>query len=524
LLLVPGRPGPGKKGPALPFPPIPTLLAVFLAAGAAPAQSPQARPGPRRLLQLIRAPAVRKANLRAFVRALAGPGTQGREAGTPGFDRAAEMVRRHLKAWGLPSPPGVEDYFQPVPLLFIRLGKPIRFAVEGTPMRLFRDFVPRQDSGLGKASGRAVYVGLGFSSPELGVDFLKGKDLRGKIAVIDRDAWKGLRSRYYSLPYEKRLQVRNRLFRRGAILAGLAARGAVGAVSFRSSPPRYSARSGRFRTGSVDEKGRLAFFEGVQIAQAFPPTIPGVEVTHRVGKALPGKMVEMEVNLVRESRKTANILAVYPGTDPGGKVVVLGAHLDGRGSIRINGKPVVLPGLNNNAAGCAVLLETARVLSMRKPRLKNTLLFAFFSAREKFLAGSRTFVTNPPYPLSRFLAMVNLVGPGKGLEEAFGGLVAEYPPGSKALPAAARKAAALAGLPLALRARSPSFGADHWSFYDRKIPFLFLHGDRSDFSLPGPGREDLDWDLLFKAARAFYDIAVVLGDTPALKEGKKAAR
>ncbi len=467
-------------------------------------------------------PGIRRKALRFWVQTLAAPEMRGREAGTPGFDAAAALVRKRLRKWGLSSPPGVKDYFQPIPLLYLKLGKPLRFLVDGKPLRLFDDFVPRQDSGDGRVSGRAVYVGLGFTSPELGVDFLKGKDLRGKIAVIDRDAWKGLRSRYYRLPYKKRLALRNRLFRRGAILKGLAERGAVGAVSFRSTPPHYSPRSGRFRTGSVDRSGRLAFFEGVQIAQAFPPSIPGMEVTHRVGRRLEGRMVEMEVHLFREARKTCNILAVFPGRNPKGRTLVLGAHLDGRGTILVNGKPLTLPGANNNASGCAVLLEVARVLSLRKPKLENNILFAFFSAREKYLAGSRTFVSHPPYPLSRFLAMVNLEGVARGLEEARGGLVVEYPPGREEMAGLFRKAAFLAGLPCILRARAPSFGADHWSFHDRRIPFLFLHGDLSEAEFQPGAVPALDYGLLLKAARAVYDLTLTMGrlSPKEPKEGK----
>ncbi len=456
-------------------------------------------------------PGIRREALRFWVETLAAPSMKGREAGTPGFDAAAAFVRKRLRKWGLSSPPGVKNFYQPIPLLYLKLGKPLRFLVDGKPLRLFDDFVPRQDSGDGKVSGRAVYVGLGFASPELGVDFLKGKDLKGKIAVIDRDAWKGLRSRYYRLPYRQRLALRNRLFRRGAILKTLAERGAVGAVSFRSTPPHYSPRSGRFRTGSVDQSGRLAFFEGVQIAQAVPPSIPGMEVTHRVGRSLEGRLVEMEVHLFRQARKTANILALYPGRDPKARTVVIGAHLDGRGTILVDGKPLTLSGANNNASGCAVLLEAARVLSLRKPKLGNHILFAFFSAREKYLAGSRTFVSHPPYPLSRFLAMVNLEGVGRGLEEAGGGLVVEYPPGKESMAGLFRKAALLSGLPCAFHARAPSFGADHWSFHDRRIPFLFLHGDLSEADFqPGAGRS-LDYGLLLKAARAVYDLILNLG-------------
>jgi len=495
------------------------LLPLFLVPRGIP-QTEKAPPG-KAGKAWEKLPGIRKDALRFWVESLAAPGMNGREAGTPGFDAAADFVRKRLRKWGLASPPGVKDFFQPIPLLYLKLGKPLRFLVDGKPLKLFDDFVPRQDSGDGKVSGRAVYVGLGFASRDLGVDFLKGKDLKGKIAVIDRDAWKGLRSRYYRLPLKKRQALRNKLFRRGAILKGLAERGAVGAVSFRSTPPHYSPRSGRFRTGSVDRKGRLAFFEGVQIAQAVPPSIPGMEVTHRVGRNLVGRMVEIEVHLFRQARKTFNIMGVFPGGNPKGRTLVLGAHLDGRGTILVDGKPLTLPGANNNASGCAVLLEVARVLSLRKPKLRNNILFVFFSAREKYLAGSRTFVSRPPYPLSRFLGMVNLEGVARGLEEARGGLVVEYPPGKEEMAGLFRKAAFLAGLSCIFHARAPSFGADHWSFHDRRIPFLFLHGDLSEAEFNPCAAPPLDYGLLLKAARAVYHLTLTMGRLASKDSGRE---
>jgi aminopeptidase YwaD len=64
-----------------------------------------------------------------------------------------------------------------------------------------------------------------------------------------------------------------------------------------------------------------------------------------------------------------NLIARHPGADP--RRVVLGAHLDTRSTT---------PGANDDAAGCALLLEVARVVARQK--LPVTTEFVFFGAEE----------------------------------------------------------------------------------------------------------------------------------------------
>ncbi len=68
------------------------------------------------------------------------------------------------------------------------------------------------------------------------------------------------------------------------------------------------------------------------------------------------------------------------------RIIVLGAHIDTQGP--------EIPGANDDASGCAVLLELARVLA--NEQLQSTLVFALFGGEEQGLRGSRYFVERFP--------------------------------------------------------------------------------------------------------------------------------
>ncbi len=76
---------------------------------------------------------------------------------------------------------------------------------------------------------------------------------------------------------------------------------------------------------------------------------------------------------------TTNVVAVRRGTEPG--EVLLTAHLDA--------KSQVCPGADDNASGCAVVLEAARV--MRHHTFRHTLRFVLFGGEERGLLGSRAY-------------------------------------------------------------------------------------------------------------------------------------
>ncbi len=104
-----------------------------------------------------------------------------------------------------------------------------------------------------------------------------------------------------------------------------------------------------------------------------------------------------------------NVWALVHGTSD--DVIVVGAHLDHLGP--------GYPGADDNASGVAVVLALARELVTRRGELERSVLIVFFTAEEEGLRGSAAFVANPPVPIARMTAMVNLDMVGRPLLDQF---------------------------------------------------------------------------------------------------------
>jgi hypothetical protein len=78
-----------------------------------------------------------------------------------------------------------------------------------------------------------------------------------------------------------------------------------------------------------------------------------------------------------------NIIADIPGKDPKAGYVMAGAHLDSW---------VAADGAADNAAGSAVIMEAARILSKLPVKPKRTIRFALWSGEEQGLYGSAAYI------------------------------------------------------------------------------------------------------------------------------------
>src|SRR6185295_14235724 len=112
----------------------------------------------------------------------------------------------------------------------------------------------------------------------------------------------------------------------------------------------------------------------------------------------------LRVELARNERRAANLVALLPGTDPAlaGEALVLGAHYDhlGRDGDRI------YAGADDNASGTALVLGLARALAA-SGGLPRTVVLALFSGEELGLLGSRHYAAHPAVPMARTAAMLN---------------------------------------------------------------------------------------------------------------------
>jgi Zn-dependent M28 family amino/carboxypeptidase len=97
--------------------------------------------------------------------------------------------------------------------------------------------------------------------------------------------------------------------------------------------------------------------------------------------------VELEFNIVNrlhpEGRTAYNTIAEIPGADRKDEVVMLGGHLDSWHSAT---------GATDNAIGCAIMMEAARILTTLGVRPRRTIRVALWSGEEEGLLGSQAYV------------------------------------------------------------------------------------------------------------------------------------
>ena len=121
-------------------------------------------------------------------------------------------------------------------------------------------------------------------------------------------------------------------------------------------------------------------------SRAIPTVVLRNEDYGRISRLLDtGQRVELEFDIVNrvydEGRTSYNAIAEIPGATD--EVVMLGGHLDSWHAAT---------GATDNAVGCAVVLEAARILKALGVRPRRTIRVALWSGEEQGLRGSRAYV------------------------------------------------------------------------------------------------------------------------------------
>ena len=367
----------------------------------------------------------------AHVQVLADDALEGRNAGTPGYDKAVDYVEGQFKAIGL-KPAGTSGFRQPVKFdnRLLAPGK--------TSLALVRDgkeepLAVGQDATLnargeldGSLEAGLVFVGYGLSIPDAGWDDLAGQDLRGKIAV------------YVNAfpPITVSDNVRSHANTADERWAAAKRAGAIGIASV-GVPPATPAPAGRGGGGGGQGGGTPApvvtlsdrdvqNLSGQKVAMSFTQTgaaklFEGTDHTlAAIGQlvrdnqplprfAFPGTL-KAQAALTRDVWESSNVAGLFEGSDPTLKseVVVMTAHLDHVGVGRAVNGDAIFNGAMDDASGVAAMLEIARLLKASKAATKRSILFVAVTAEEKGLLGSRYFAAHPTVPFEKIVGDINL--------------------------------------------------------------------------------------------------------------------
>ncbi|MBA2304104.1 MAG: M20/M25/M40 family metallo-hydrolase [Acidobacteria bacterium] len=160
------------------------------------------------------------------------------------------------------------------------------------------------------------------------------------------------------------------------------------------------------------DHGQIRAFQNntYDVTKAPPTVVLRNEDYGRISRILDnGTPVRLEFTIVNQSfpaGKSFNAVAEIPGTDKADEVVMLGGHLDSWHSAT---------GATDNAIGCAVMMEAARILQAIGVKPRRTIRVALWGGEEQGLLGSKAYVKehfgtaeNPKPEFSKFNGYFNV--------------------------------------------------------------------------------------------------------------------
>ena len=124
------------------------------------------------------------------------------------------------------------------------------------------------------------------------------------------------------------------------------------------------------------------------VSKTVPTIVMSNEDYGRITRILAdGTDVTLEFDVVNrvypEGKTSYNTVAEIPGTDKADEVIMLGGHLDSWHAAT---------GATDNAIGCAIMMEAARILQTLGVKPRRTIRVALWSGEEEGLLGSQAYV------------------------------------------------------------------------------------------------------------------------------------
>ena len=337
---------------------------------------------------------------------------EGRGTGQRGGDMAAEYIATQFALYGLKPAGDKGTYFQEVPMVGVKTSDETSLNLasgsETTKLRNLEDFVTSNESQTETAyiDAPIVFVGYGINAPEYNWDDYKGIDLKGKAALLfvnepqsdDPKFFKGKALTYYGRWTYKLEETA----RRGAIATLIIHRTDLASYGWevvrntwgkersylsRDATPKLQAAS--WIQAEVAKK--LVAMAGLDLDKLFEQS----QSKDFQPIELP---VRLQAHVVSQLRPfvSRNVLAALPSRGlTSHEAVLYTAHYDHLGIDPDRKGHNIYNGAVDNATGCGVLLELARVWS-EAPSAPRMILFAAVTAEEQGLLGSEYLGKHSP--------------------------------------------------------------------------------------------------------------------------------
>jgi Zn-dependent M28 family amino/carboxypeptidase len=354
---------------------------------------------------------------------------EGRQPGSRGEKLTTDYLVRELENFGLEAGNPDGSWTQKVSLVGLTPVPQGGFVVKKGGAT--REFNINQDvvvmskhvtNAVKLENSELVFAGYGVQAPEYQWDDFKGLDVKGKTIIVlvndppvDDKMFGGKAMTYYgrwTYKYEKAAEL-----------------GAAGVVIVHETGPAgygfnvvQNNSSERFNLSTPDKNMSRSAIEAwisleaattlLKMAGQDYQTLKARAATREFKPVPLGMTASVALTQTMRTVESANVVAKLTGSDPVLKdeFVVYTAHWDHLGvGTPVNGD-AIYNGALDNASGCAMVVEIARLLKGMKAAPKRSILFLFATAEEQGLLGSQFYADFPLYPLNKTVAVINIDG------------------------------------------------------------------------------------------------------------------
>jgi Zn-dependent M28 family amino/carboxypeptidase len=369
---------------------------------------------------------IRPDNIETHVRFLSHDLLEGRGTGQRGGDIAAEYIAAQFALYGLKPAGDNGSYLQKVPLVGITPGADTRFTLvpaRGAALDLkpLEEYVAYDQTQQPESTVDAeiVYVGYGIEAPEYNWDDYKGVDVKGKVLLMlvneppsdDPKFFNGKALTYYGrwvYKYEE-----------------AARKGAVGAILIhKTEMASYgwevvrNSNSGEKSFLKLDGAPKLKAAAWIQLSIArnlFSSSGLDLDKMMAAAASRDFKPVPLHVRLSAHMTSkvrpftSSNVIAMFPGANAALKDegVMYTAHYDHLGVRADMAGDNIYNGAMDNATGCGILMEIARVYGGAAQKPRRSIYFVSVTAEEQGLLGSEYLGKHPPIPAGKISLDLN---------------------------------------------------------------------------------------------------------------------
>jgi Zn-dependent M28 family amino/carboxypeptidase len=354
---------------------------------------------------------------------------EGRGPGQRGSDLAAEYIGAQFESYGLKPAGDDGTFFQNVPMVTMKTLPGTQFSLEpksgggdAVSLKLLDDFTVNNETQneVADLDAPIVFVGFGIKAPEYNWDDYKGVDMHGKVALLfvneptsdDPKFFKGKALTYYGRWIYKFEETA----RQGAIATLIIHRTDLASYGWQVIHNSLGTEKSFLKLDGYTPKLKAASWIQIDVAKKIA-AMSGMDIDKMYAQANSRdfKPVELPVSLkahvVSEIHPFMgkNVVAKLPGGDAkrSDEAVIYTAHYDHLGIHPDAAGDNIYNGAVDNATGCGILLELARVWSMGKPAPARSILFAAVTGEEQGLLGSEYLGQHPPVPASKITLDLN---------------------------------------------------------------------------------------------------------------------